>query len=54
MNETGTKTGNGAAQQRRPSASEEELIADLKPTSMLEHMDDPADGPGPRYDARLL
>ncbi len=32
------ETGNGAAEQRRPSVSEAELVADLKPTGALERM----------------
>ncbi len=38
MSETGTDTGNGAAVERRPSASEAALAADLKPTGALERM----------------
>ena len=37
MTETGNNAGNGA-EQRRPSASEAELVADLKPTGVLERM----------------
>ncbi len=33
-----SETGNGSADQQRPSASEAELVADLKPTGALEHM----------------
>ncbi len=38
MRESGKVTGDGAAEQRRVSASEAELIADLKPTGALERM----------------
>ena len=33
-----SETGNGSADQQRPSASEAELVADLKPTGALERM----------------